>query len=80
MLKKEEVVLRIIEDKNDSIDLNEFTKIFTESINNNINPLNIFNQYYNGKLYFYSSDGDKQRIQQKKRKFLKHLEILLSNK
>ena len=64
----EEVLLSIIVDKNDNIDLNEFTKIFTESINNNINPLNIFRQYYNEKLYFYFSDGEKQRIEQKKKK------------
>jgi hypothetical protein len=64
----EEDVLRIIEDENDSIDLNEFTKIFTKSINNNVNPLNLFSQYYNGKLYFCTSDSDKQRINQNKKK------------
>ena len=67
----EEDLLLIIEDNNDNIDLDKFTKIFTESINNNINPLNIFIQYYNGKLYFYSSDEDKQRIEQKKKKIFK---------
>ena len=76
----EEVVLRIIEDNNDNIDLNEFTKIFIESINNNINPLNIFSQYYKRKLYFYSSDGEIAMLKQKKKKIFEESRNIINQK
>ncbi len=76
----EEVVFRIIEDKNGNIDLNEFTKIFIESINNNINPLNIFSQYYKGKLYFYSSDGEIAMLKQKKKKIFEESRNIINQK
>ena len=70
IIKVEKDILRIIEDENDNINLHEFTKIFTELINNNINPLNIFNQYFKEKLDFCSPKRDKQWIEQKKEKIV----------
>ena len=64
----EDFIIRIIEDKSDEVDINEFTKIFIESISNNINPLKIFSQYYKGKLSLHSSDGIKKLMEQKKMK------------